>query len=348
MMNKLPIYLTWLPLGLIFIAIIFNTLTSIILLVNKDAKKVNCFKYLAVIAFFDTMCLFTWNLNEFLSPNFGFKIENLNIHTCRLFLFIQFISLQINSILRSLVCIERYYFVVKLVKPVSLGRKCFGSAKSVNFWIITTICAISFLNCHLLLNVGSHEEVKQYKDINVEQEFFHNKSIMKFNCYGNKKNIILKPLWNRVNLLTACIIPSVIMFIFDGLLIYRSYIAKQKVKSTIQRNKLNQSKSFTASLLFISTAHLLLHAPVNLYFSFFSDDANHSKRLLSFFFIQMHSIPHSILFFELYFSNTKFYKILLSYYEGKKRLDKIRIELIVYNIQNEQNISVIDNNMPVF
>ena len=333
-MTKLPVYLTWLPLCLIFIAIIFNTLTSIILVVNKEAKKINCFKYLAFIAFFDTLCLFTWNLNEFLTPNFNFKIENLNIYTCRLFLFIQFISLQINSILRSLVCIERYYFVMKLAHPVSFGRRFFGTARSVNFWIITTIFVVSFLNCHLLFNVGSYEEMEVKSK---GKENFQNVThtvIMKFNCYGNKKSMVLKPVWNRVNLLTACIIPSSIMFIFDGLLIFRSYIAKQKVKSrsSIQSTRLNQSKSFTASLLIISTSYLILHAPVNLYFSFFSDEANHSKQLLSFVLIQMHSLPHAILFFELYFSNTKFYKILLGYYEDKKSLNRVQVELMVYKI----------------
>ena len=309
---RLPIYVTWLPLVLISVAVIFNTVTTVVLLVNRVAKNINCFTYLAVIAIFDTMCLFTWNLNQFLTPNFGIQIENYNIYTCRIFLYMQFTSVQISSLLRSLLCIERYYFVMKFSNLIKFGKYLFGTKKSVKFWIISVIIFSAFINIHLLFNTGSFEVVSDKQEENLSS------SELKFNCYDNNNALSLKLLWNRFNLITALVIPSSIMIIFDWLLFYRTYLAKKKTRSHSSLINFQKSKSFTASLIYISIAYLVLHTPANLYFSFINHDVQHDNEIISFVIVELHFLPHSILFFELYLTNKKFYNILQHYYDKRE------------------------------
>jgi hypothetical protein len=316
---KLPLSLTWLPVGLIVTGLIFNTLMSVVLLVSKEVKRINCFKYLAVIGIFDTLCLFTWNLNQFLRPNFDFEIENLNVSTCRIFLYLQYVSLQINSVLRSLLCIERYYFVMKLTNPYGwLGKKLFGTPHSVAYWIITVSISISALNFHLLFNNGTN--VKHYKD---------NKTELRFNCYHNKF-INIRPTWSRMNLLISATIPSTIMLIFNSLLIYKTYLAKLQLRriSFASRVSFYRARRFTASLIFISIMYLLTHTPVNIIFSFFMPFIYTKKGIIvSFCFILLQFSQHSFLFFELYFTNSKFRKVLKNFFIRKKQngRDKFRL-----------------------
>ena len=303
---KLPIYFTWLPLGFIAIGIVFNTIMGLILLKNKEAKKVNCFLYLAVIALFDTLSLFTWNLDEFLRPNYNFEIENLNIHTCRIFLYIQFVSLQVGSVLRSLLCIERYYFVMKIVNsPHWLTKKLFGIRKSVKNWIKYVLLVICALNFHLLF---------KQKDLKLNKSHANETN---FNCYDTKST------WNLMNMLITCVLPSVIMPIFDILLFYKSYISKKRMASAIAKVQLRASTSFTFSLLYISIIYIVLHTPFNVYSSFFtSNEQTKASVILSFIFIEMLFSQHALLFFELYFTNRKFRSILNKYL--KREVSKIK------------------------
>ena len=316
----LPVYLTLLPLALILIALIFNTITTLTLLVNRMAKNINCFKYLAVIAIFDTLCLFTWNLNQFLTPNFGIQIENYNIYTCRIFLYMQFTSIQISSLLRSLLCIERFYFVIKFRNLMGNGKNFFGTNKSVKFWITFAIILGAVLNSHFLFNTGSYGE--RQKTLISDEKSYNTSSVkFKFNCYDSIRALNFKQFWSRVNLITALIIPSALMIIFDFSLVYRTYKSKKRIQLNTMRI-INKPKSFTLSLLYISISYLVLQIPANLYFSFFNDYAPSNNDLMSFVIVELDFLPHSILFFELYLTNTKFCNILKQCYETREHEER--------------------------
>ena len=309
---KLSAYLTWLPLGFIAIGIVFNTIMGAILFRNKEAKKVNCFLYLAVIAIFDTLSLFTWNLDEYLRPNHDFEIENLNIHTCRFFLYIQFVSLQIGSTLRSLLCIERYYFVMKNVNsPNLLIKNLFRIRKSVKNWIKCVLLLICLFNFHLLFKRGSY--IKD--DI---QNTTH------FSCY-EVDCMNIRATWNLSNLIITSIFPSVIMPFFDILLFYKSYISRKRMASVVARVQLRTSTSLTSSLLYISIIYIVLHAPFNVYSNFFkSNEKTKASVILSFTFIEMLFSQHALLFFEFYFTNRKFRSILNKYLKSEVSKVKTR------------------------
>ena len=342
---KLPVYLTLLPLVLIFVAVVFNTITTLALLVKAD-KNVNCFKYLAIIAFFDTLCMFTWNLNQFLAPNFGIEIENYNIYTCRIFLYMQFTAIQISSLLRSLLCIERYYFVMKFSNLMRIGKNLFGSKMSVKFWITFSIILGVILNSHLLFNNGSYVEIRQKIVLRQENGCNLSITVLKFMC-KDKKMTNSKHFWKHVNLITALIIPSALMIIFDYLLVYRTYISMKQMQKHLKSTNYHKSNSFTASILYISIAYLVLHTPVNLYFSFSNDDAQYNNKILLFIITELNFLPHSIIFFELYLTNKNFYNIFHTCYDINQDVYTGHFSQVInlnyYSIYNDHVISVIDN-----
>lgn len=331
---EIPTTITLLPLLFIFNALVFNTSLSYILLNNKKLNKSSSMRYLAIIATFDTLSLFTWNLNQFLKPNFNFEIEHLNAFTCKFFIYLQFTTLQISSLLRCLVCIDRYYYIVKLKnKKQTFGIILFGTIKSVNYWSLCVIGFIFVLNLHLLINAGS------YKTTTNSHRF-------EFDCYQtNHYNI--RPTWNRVNLVLNCSLPFILMTIFDALLIHKAYIVKQNVisnqvlwlnafRSTPRSFSQNhKTKRLTFSLLFISVFYLLMSLPPSIFYSFFIHTLKTKiGAYYSFFFNMMTFSQHSVLFFQCYLTNKKFRDIVRSYFHNNNDNKK---PLFTVTMQHKHN-----------
>ena len=61
----IPQIVTYVPLLIIIIAIIFNTIAFFILIFDRNLKRISSMRYLGYIALFDTLSLFGWNLDQF-------------------------------------------------------------------------------------------------------------------------------------------------------------------------------------------------------------------------------------------------------------------------------------------
>ncbi|CAF1047721.1 unnamed protein product [Brachionus calyciflorus] len=265
--------LSYLPIGLIIVALIGNISCLLIFRLNKNFRNISSMVYLSFTAVFDTLSLFEWNLNLFLRPNFNLKLEYLNLFNCKFIIFIQFFSLQSSAILLSLMCIDRFMTIIS--KPGSIfTRLPFSTNKSAYVWSILTLIFIFMLNSHILIFNGnfmqnSIENVTKDEILNgiivndTKIEIFIRR---KEKCFWYSPNFKFITIWNRVNLIVRNFIPFTLMLVFNTLLITMTLMSNKKGfinKSTIRKRRL------TISILSITFAFILMTMPSSILHAFF-------------------------------------------------------------------------------
>ena len=75
---------------------LFNALILCVCL-RKKMRKVNAFKFFAVISIVDTVALYEWNLSHFTNAYFHVLFSYINLTWCRLGTFMQYVSLQYSA-----------------------------------------------------------------------------------------------------------------------------------------------------------------------------------------------------------------------------------------------------------
>jgi hypothetical protein len=287
---KTDYIISYISIIIITLGLTCNTTAFLIFRFNMKMKKIPSMVILSFVCITDTLSLFTWNINHFVFTNFGFEIENLNIYNCKIFLFMQYFSLQSSGLLLSMVSIDRYIFVSKLPNSF-LSKLPFGTLKTATCWSILIITIVGLLNSYLLI--------------------FDRKYLIKYvECYILSNGFQINIIWEKVHSVVYSILPFILMIIFNSLLIKRTFGLKSK--NTNQKDK-NRRKSLTFSLLFITISFLIMTLPTQICYSFFLSDFLYDETLnnilvlldcLSFF-------NHSSLFFSCFITNRKFREIVI-------------------------------------
>ncbi|RNA17879.1 rhodopsin-like protein [Brachionus plicatilis] len=131
-MNSLDLFsnvVSILPLVIIVLGLFGNCTCFLIFRLNRQFSKVPSMVFLSFVAIFDTLSLFEWNLNHFLGPNFGIRLEFQNLFNCKFFVFLQVYSLQVSALLLSIMCIDRYVTISSI--PGSIySRMPFSTVKN--------------------------------------------------------------------------------------------------------------------------------------------------------------------------------------------------------------------------
>jgi hypothetical protein len=172
------------------------------------------------------------------------------------------------------------------------------------------IVFFAILNAHILILNGilkDHEMVKENIDI-------YNTS-MKFNqelvCYLYPNGYRLFPDWEVIHLVLYSAVPSIIMCIFNSLLIFKSLSGGKSLTA----HKSNKKMRLTISLVIITVLFLVMTLPSSIAFAFFANDLFASEyggivlKLLDF----LSFLNRSTLFISCYLTNVKFKKIINEY-----------------------------------
>jgi hypothetical protein len=265
--NKLTLKIVSLLGPIIIInGVIGNTAAFFLFRFNKDLQKMTSFVYLSFVAITDTLSLFVWNLNHFLGPYFNITIENLNLFNCKFFSFIQFFSLQSGGILLCMVCIDRYVTVAAM--PGSfLSKLPFRTKKSALIWSLLILILIFILNSHLIVL----NRLDIYKTQNVSIN--HTVITKGFYCYIYQTGFMIFPYWENVNLVLKCMIPFLIMIVFNSMLLKKIYKPKSHRESKYSSsNQKNQSKAnqLTYSLMILSMLYIICVTPSSLMYGYLS------------------------------------------------------------------------------
>ena len=284
---------------IILIALIFNSLTFVIIISNKYLRNITSMIYLLYISIFYTLSLLEWNLNNFLSPNFGIYLEDLSMFTCKLIIFMQFLSLQSSGFLLTILCIDRYFTIIST--PGSfISRLPFRTVKSAHIWSWILIGLVFVLNSHILILNGTYEENKTNSNL----------TTLIFKCkYSN--GFKLFPIWEYVHLILYSLIPFIIMMIFNILLI-RKIIFNSKDKKLKSNSKKENIKRNVISILVITFLFLIMTTPVSVAYGFFYEQL--SKIVLSIL-DELSFLNNSTLFFTCFFTNSKFRKVVFDLFK---------------------------------
>lgn len=83
----------------IILTILGTLLNGFIFLVclRKNLRKINAFKFFAIISISDTISLYEWNLEHFINVFFNVNFSYTNLVWCRLGTYLQYVSLEYSA-----------------------------------------------------------------------------------------------------------------------------------------------------------------------------------------------------------------------------------------------------------
>ena len=314
--------LSYFPLVLIFLAIATNSFSFCIFRFNKKIKKMSSMVYLSFVVLIDIFGLFTWNLDNFLQPDFDIRIESVNLITCRIFTFMQFFAVQSSPLLLCFVSIDR--FISVSAKPGScLSHLPFGTIKSAKIWSLLIIISIALINIHLIIFNGFYDStnlmnntlILQYN--NTLYNLIMTEKITKFNinCYLYSVNFNITEIWNYVKILFQLIIPGTVMIFFNILLIYKIVLSKKTLKiNSATAKSYYKKRKITFTLLSISFAYILMIFPGNIYFIFIYQLSDKFDALGAVFDL-ISFCNNTSVFFNCFVTNLEFRKVVLRFFK---------------------------------
>ena len=266
---------------------------------------------------------------------------NSNVYACKISLYAQFVTLETSSILRCLTCVDRYFTILpryNVTKRGKLKKRYHGTVKSVNLWTTVVFIFLCLLHLHIPLLAG--ENVERYKLMPLDEQVIENnntnnfndslsriidkygklyieKQFIEFDCYQTKYYNI-RPMWNRVHMTINSILPCIIMFSFDILLLYRTYLVKRRMIGIRIFNKIADTnrRRLTLSLICITTSYLVMTLPVSFVHSFYLEMFYlESPNGINYIFLlaALSAYPHCLIFFECYLTNSKFRHVFNDY-----------------------------------
>lgn len=254
------IALTYVPLIIIGMGVITNTISFIIFRFTVQFKNMPSMIYLSCITITDTLALFVWNLDHFLSYHYSIGVET---YICQIATFDQYFSLQSSALLLSMLTVDRYITVVSL--PGSFFSKLpFGTRKSALFWSLGIIALIAVINSHLLFFPRYYAPI-------VFGNGTQNSTIFQMSCYIYNNGFNVFPIWENVHLVIFNLIPFIIMTTFNGLLIKDALMSSNtsRVNSDTNKKLTRKKHILTIYLIMVTLLFLVMTLPSSIIFGFF-------------------------------------------------------------------------------
>jgi hypothetical protein len=309
------------PFVTIFLGLIGNPFTFIILRTNKVLKKQSSMVVFSFISILDLLSLFTWNLDTYFRNFYEFDYEMKSLIACRLMVFLQYFGLESSALLLSFISIDRYFTIIS--KPGSFVSKLpFGTPRNAFIWSSAIIIFIFLLNSHILI-LNGYLDQPQYLNETLTFEIngsFINKTILKLNysdsnhCYTYSSSFRLYPFNNILEMSIYSLIPFAIMTLFNSLIIYKTF----KISRNLNANDIQSFNSYrkklrmTVSLVVITSLFLLFTLPNTIFFGFFFLKNHDNDFYIGGLTNHLVFLHHSTIFFSLFFTNIYFRKAIFS------------------------------------
>lgn len=305
------------PLFIIFFGFTGNSISLIVFCFDKGMSKISFSAYLIYLAITDTLALFVWNLNNFLSPNFNIKLENFGNLPCKFFSFLQHFSFYSSSYLLCFVTIDRYITVIST--PGSFASKLpFRTVKSARYWSLLIFLVMLLINSHFLV-------FNRIKIFETNQTSVSNISILKFSCYYYPNEFYIIPLIEKINVIIYSVIPTFIMVIFNGLLLIKTYSLNKKNQLKIGSTKKHH---ITVTLLVLSITFIIMTAPSQIVYGFL-DRAFKLKqpgKIITQLIGDLRFLSNTTLFYTCFLTNYKFREAFYKKFNFLSRFKKYQVK----------------------
>ena len=154
--NVISPFLAYINLAIIVLGLFGNSLCFIIFRCSSSFRNMPSMVYLSFVAVFDTLALFEWNLNHFLTL-FHIEISSISIPICRIYTFMQYTSLQASALIMSAMCVDRYVTVASLPGSL-LYRLPFRTNRTAFIWSTAIVLFTFLLNSQILFSLGIYIE----------------------------------------------------------------------------------------------------------------------------------------------------------------------------------------------
>lgn len=316
-----------LPLVTIVLGITGNLACVFIFRFSRQFSKIPSMVFLSFVAVFDTISLFEWNLDHFLVPNFGIRLEFMNTFNCKFIVFIQVYSLQASAFLLSIMAIDRYVTISSI--PGSIySRLPFSTIKSSFIWSVIISVSLFLLNCHILIFNGNYIKIREKnstltRNINGTLEAYFKIIRRKEKCYWYTSDFRFYPTIDHVNLIVYNFVPFLIMAIFNILLIKKNLLSSGIKSHSVKKisSSLLSRRRLTISLLSITFAFIFMTLPSSIAYGFFAHYNKNKFELIFRFLDNVAFLFHSSLFFNCFISNTRFRRYCcesIEYFRKKK------------------------------
>jgi hypothetical protein len=243
-------------IAIIVLAILLNTTTLLIFRLNKTMRSMPSLVYLSFVLVSDTLSLFCWNLNAYLTPFHSARMENFNVATCRVFLFLQYFSLEASALLLTMLVIDRFFATLSKLMPAKFHWLPFNTINYALGWSLLIVCAVLVLNVHILILAGG--------SVNSEGAV---------NCYSsvNGSNVY-NGVWDKVHMVVFSFIPCLAILVFNALLV-RLLVKHHRVNKFMKRDDdflfSRSEKHLTVTIIVLTFVFLVMTMPAGVMFGLF-------------------------------------------------------------------------------
>lgn len=143
-----------------------GNLFTIYICMRKKLRQITTFIFLGFMTFSDTFALYIWCLDHFLEVFFNFSVEKHSIWSCRVAIFIQYVSLEWSSWLLVGLSVDRWLSV-----EFKTWRTIYFKPTQAFLLSIVILAIISVLNSNLLVLSGSFDKNTDILKCYTEGEF---------------------------------------------------------------------------------------------------------------------------------------------------------------------------------
>ena len=230
-------------LTIAIVGTLLNFFTFVILCRSsfRDARARPTLHYMRVIAIFDILMLYGWNLDHYMTTIHGFSFPETSISACKFFGFLNYYAAQSSAWLRVFVCFDRYLSLSRL------HRTWFSKSNHVLIIIGSILVVFLLLNFHFFIFACFYDAAGQ---INQESWLYQ-----------------IYPLWDFINLGVYNCVPFVLMSIFNSGVIY--HLIRVRRTSTVQNSRIKH-RAISITLVITTFLFLLMTVPATVAYALFS------------------------------------------------------------------------------
>ena len=264
---------------------------SVPVMMKKKNRKYATSWFITIVSFSDTLFLFStipWGIIY----HYSYETVDISVYArCTLDYFTYYFSFEYSAWMLVLMAIERFISVVYPTKAKSIATP--RKAKQICLLLALILGAIN------LYHLTNHEVVDwngiSYCEIRPEHTY------------------VMNNVWTIVDAVIYCYLPSLLMFTFNGIIIYHMWSAKSQ---SVLNEPSTISKSFsrvTRMLLSVSFFFICTTLPVETMFIVLSRSESHNKSVYACLDVLM-VLNHSANFYLYCVSTKKFRQDLKNMY----------------------------------
>ena len=293
----------------------FGNLISFYLLTRKRLRHMSTMRYLAILCFVDTICLYGWYLSSIyrqLSGDGVKRLENIHPFSCKFIAYLSFTSLQLSSVMMCCLTIDRLLIIVS-----SRWRAKYSTPKVANIILIISTLVLCILNLIIPIRLGNGQyvEYSNLKNLNnpnlnlndlrssttttsstttvtttittsnadlhhIKPLFVNtvkmNKTELYIVCYNEvNSNYLLLSAWNKLHLCIYSLIPFPILFVLNLIVIHMIRVAARTKEA---HNRLKHGQQFVIRLLlFLTLSFLFSTLPSTIVYAFWRNEVLNLK-----------------------------------------------------------------------